>query len=437
MATITDRVFTVSTSGKWYATIWRWHFFAGLSVLPLLLLLSLTGSIYVFKPQIQNTLYGDLYTVTPAATEAISYQRQAAVVQASLPDYGIGAIVLPEQTGQSTQFNLRNRATGDSRTAFVNPYNGDYLGSLGPRQDIVQLARDIHGSLLLGNRGSMLVELGASWAILMIVSGLYLWWQRSRRDQRIHAFRPRIRQGGKVFLRDLHASIGVYLSLFILLFLLSGLPWTFFWGNYYLGSLQQVSGQERPWAAGFRFSYESEPAAGRETMDWDQAVAVVERHDFPGRITLTGPRNPSDTFHVRTFTGNTATENWLHFDQYSGRIVEQADFSDFPPIAKATSLGVDLHEGTLFGLPNQLACLLIALLLMVLTVTGALMWWQRRPRGALAAPPGRLPEQFGIAVPLTLLLLCLLLPLLAVSLIFILLLDRLLGPLLARRSATA
>jgi uncharacterized iron-regulated membrane protein len=42
------------SSGGLYPTIWRWHFYAGLFVLPFVLLLSLTGSVYLFKPQIDR-----------------------------------------------------------------------------------------------------------------------------------------------------------------------------------------------------------------------------------------------------------------------------------------------------------------------------------------------------------------------------------------------
>ncbi|MFN5823618.1 MAG: PepSY domain-containing protein, partial [Sphingomonadales bacterium] len=37
-----------------YRTIWRWHFYAGLFVLPLVMLLSVTGAAYLFKPQIER-----------------------------------------------------------------------------------------------------------------------------------------------------------------------------------------------------------------------------------------------------------------------------------------------------------------------------------------------------------------------------------------------
>lgn len=40
-----------------YQRIWRWHFYAGLFAAPFLILLSLTGIVYLFKPQLDNLLY--------------------------------------------------------------------------------------------------------------------------------------------------------------------------------------------------------------------------------------------------------------------------------------------------------------------------------------------------------------------------------------------
>jgi uncharacterized iron-regulated membrane protein len=39
-----------------YARVWRWHFFAGLFVAPFACLLALSGSVYLFKPQIESAL---------------------------------------------------------------------------------------------------------------------------------------------------------------------------------------------------------------------------------------------------------------------------------------------------------------------------------------------------------------------------------------------
>ena len=51
---------------SFYNLAWRWHFYAGLFVAPFMILLSLTGIIYLFKPQLDSLMYSDLLTVTPA-----------------------------------------------------------------------------------------------------------------------------------------------------------------------------------------------------------------------------------------------------------------------------------------------------------------------------------------------------------------------------------
>jgi uncharacterized iron-regulated membrane protein len=39
-----------------YRMIWRWHFYAGLFCIPFIILLSITGPIYLFKPQIEAAI---------------------------------------------------------------------------------------------------------------------------------------------------------------------------------------------------------------------------------------------------------------------------------------------------------------------------------------------------------------------------------------------
>ncbi|TCK02756.1 UNVERIFIED_ORG: PepSY-associated transmembrane protein [Anoxybacillus amylolyticus] len=46
-----------------YAAVWRWHFYAGIIFSPFLIILALSGAVYLFKPQIESALYGHLYEV--------------------------------------------------------------------------------------------------------------------------------------------------------------------------------------------------------------------------------------------------------------------------------------------------------------------------------------------------------------------------------------
>ena len=71
-----------ATGGLLYRLVWKWHFLASLYVLPFMLMLSLTGGIYLYKHQIEAWLYADAFNVTPAA-EPLSYEDQIAAVEAA------------------------------------------------------------------------------------------------------------------------------------------------------------------------------------------------------------------------------------------------------------------------------------------------------------------------------------------------------------------
>jgi uncharacterized iron-regulated membrane protein len=76
----------------------------------------------------------------------------------------------------------------------------------------------------------------------------------------------------------------------------------------------------------------------------------------------------------------------LHIDQYSGAMLANSGWEEFGAVPRAVELGIALHEGRLFGLPNQLLMLFAALTAILLPVTGLVMWWRRRPQGRLGAP---------------------------------------------------
>ena len=63
--------------------VWRWHFFAGLLVLPFLLWLAVTGALYLYKPEIERQVYADWIHVTPARA-TLPLETLAARVGASV-----------------------------------------------------------------------------------------------------------------------------------------------------------------------------------------------------------------------------------------------------------------------------------------------------------------------------------------------------------------
>ncbi len=84
---------------------------------------------------------------------------------------------------------------------------------------------------MIGTVGDRLVELAAGWGVMLVVSGVYLWWPRGKSSAGV--LWPRLNSRGRVLWRDLHAVTGFWGAALLLVMLLSGMTWTGFWGKQY------------------------------------------------------------------------------------------------------------------------------------------------------------------------------------------------------------
>jgi uncharacterized iron-regulated membrane protein len=96
----------------------------------------------------------------------------------------------------------------------------------------MQIVSRLHGELLAGAWGSYIVEIAACWTLVMILTGLYLWWPRGRKGL-AGVLYPRLSGGRRLFWRDLHAVTGIWVSLLALFVIATGLPWAKAWGSYF------------------------------------------------------------------------------------------------------------------------------------------------------------------------------------------------------------
>lgn len=396
-----------------YRTIWRWHFYAGLFVMPMVLVLSLTGALYLFKPQIERWEERAFQGLNVAGAVSPLTQRDAAL--AAFPGAGFHSYRLPEHDGDAALIHIALPGDKGMRDVFVSP-QGDVLGSIDPEWRTMQIAHDIHGQLLLGPRGSWLVELAASWAIVMIATGLYLWWPRGRGAAGV--LWPRLKQGRRVLWRDLHAVTGFWVSGLALVLLITGLPWAGVWGSSFKAVREQMGWVKgaQDWTIGGR-APEASDDAGEHALHAEhdhQAMATgaahhhmhgtpdrlgavvasanAERLPFP--VIVMPPGAPQafggkagSAWTVRSDTQDRPRRITIRYDAASGREIGRDSFADKHVIDRVVGYGIAWHEGALFGWVNQLIGLMTALALIALSITGFLQWWRRKPQGGLGAPP--------------------------------------------------
>jgi uncharacterized iron-regulated membrane protein len=454
---------THSPGNRFYRTVWRWHFYAGLFVIPFMLILAATGIIYLFKPQLDTAMYHNLMFVPPGAT-ALPYTEQVQSVQKAYPGATVTQIT-PNLAADRSSEVLITTANERNLMVFVNPHTGQVLGDRDEANNLQAIARKIHGELLIGKFGDYLVELAACWGLVLLISGLYLWLPRNKFSV-LGTLIPRLwSQNKRVFWRDLHAVPGFYGILLIGFLILTGLPWTSFWGETFANvygkfpaqmwdnvpkstvltrSLNQ-RGQVVPWAVeqlpmpqsttsghsshaghGDAASTPSQDGvAPVNPVDLNSVIALAQAKGAPSGFSVTLPEGETGVYTVSAFPGDPTQEVTMHIDQYSGKVLADVRWKDYGLVPKAVEMGTAIHMGKYFGLANQLLMLLAALIVMLLSTTGAVMWWQRRPQesGLIGAPA--MPSYVqNWRIPLAIVaVLGLLFPLVGLSLVFVLLLD--------------
>ena len=397
---------------KLYFAAWRWHFYAGLFVVPFLLMLALTGAFMMSYNYLGNEMG---YTSDVAVTgPALPPSQLATAALNSVPD---GAVVTYITPASETRPAFVEVAKGDAVLAIaVNPYTAEVIQSNDKAAAWRTWAEQVHGTLLIGTLGDRLIEAAASLTILLIATGLYMWWPRS--GGVMAALVPNLAAKGRAFWKELHKSVGFWISAVLVIFMLSGLAWAGIWGDMYVkpwggfpankwdnvplsdlthADLNHTALHEVPWA----LESTPLPASGSDAgtpavaqpVVLDTVVQWAAQNGFAGQYRVSLPASETGVYSIaidgRNGDGFTPSDDrFVHIDRYTGNILADVPYADYPLLGKAMAWGIGLHKGEAGPLNFWFNAVYLALVVF-LCVSGVVMWWMRRPVGAarLAAPP--------------------------------------------------
>jgi uncharacterized iron-regulated membrane protein len=395
---------------------WRVHFWAGLITAPIVLFAALTGLLYVFTPQIESRVHANVDHV-PVDASLAPLDAQLAAARAAMDGAAPRSIVPAFEAGDTTQVffaappsahaghvmageKSHDHGLPQGHIVYVDPYTAQVVGRLAEMERFKTWAKKLHSSALQGNGWRWVIELAASWMLVMVATGLYLWWPRPQVQggPGWRALVPRWGRGRTTW-RDLHASLGLLMSGVLLVVLVTGLTWSRHAGENFRAA-QEALGQTSPQPPK---NLRSGPWEGRSPLSL-QAVFETARANAPEvQMQLTPPKGPDGVWRVESFrTGQPQRRFALILDSGSGRVLFRSGWQDLPVVPKATAVGIPFHRGE-FGAWNQALLALAALVAIFSVVSGVVMWWRRRPARRVGVPSVSLRQVRTVPVYLWLL----------------------------------
>lgn len=258
----------------------------------------------------------------------------------------------------------------------------------------VEIVKDLHSLAITGPVGNALIEIVAGWAIVLVLTGFYLWWPRG--GNRALSLAGRV--GGRRFWRNFHASAGAVVGAVILFLAVTGMPWTVFWGARFHaivaanglgrpspphGSMADGHEEHLPWSLRGR----AMPEAGHGDIGPDAAVRAATARGLGAPWVLDLPAKPGAPYRLAPLIDRAQDARLIYVDPSDGGVLGDIRWSQFGVGAKSFEWGIYTHQGQEFGEPNRLVMLLGCIGVWLLALSAPVMWWKRRRGGALTAPP--------------------------------------------------
>ncbi|WP_420237547.1 PepSY-associated TM helix domain-containing protein [Telmatobacter bradus] len=351
------------------------HLWVGILAALYLTLMGLTGALLVFEDEFtQRSLP---LSTAPTSTSQLRPAQALAAAQSSAPHTRCTFLSFPAEDLPFYRVWLRN-SSGQQSVILVDAATGALHSGFHPW---IETVHDLHVYLLLGPRGLVVNGLGATCLLLLALTGMILWWPgRARLRQ---AVRVKFSASWRRINHDLHNAVGFWCILFL-----------FWWG---------ISGVYFVWPAPFARAVDAvfsvramrppavpadQPGPG---VSLDSIVAAARQAEPLGSISGVAPADkPGESTIVYVDTGRPGDFSHraiLYYGAATGRLLAVWHYGQNQTVGDWILWAMHpLHFGNLWGLGPKILWALAGLTLPLLSVTGLLMYWNRKLRSLLHRP---------------------------------------------------
>lgn len=372
------------------------HLYAGLISGIIVVLVCLSGTIYVYNTEIKEWADSERYFVEQAS-DRLSLDQLKANLESSIGGKATTVFVY-EGSDRSVQFTvLKEGEKGRGTTYFVNPYNGEVLADNSEQTAAEKFMRtqfSLHRWLLLdqveepilesmSNRdlGRLINGIATSLFLLGVLTGMVIWV-----PQKVKSWKQglKVKWSGnwKRVNHDLHNTLAFYSLIALFIMSATGLFWSFPW---YREAWQKTWDTYQP-PREERKGEELEKVTPGPALDFslDQALARANANlPYDGNVRLSIPQDDTQPISINKYrTGFFARSgaDQLVLNQADLEVMETNLFSDMSTRKQIGRSVKSLHTGEIFGTFTKFLWFVACLIATSLPITGTLIWWNKKKK---------------------------------------------------------
>ena len=361
----------------WY----RIHLWLGIGLGLYFVMLGLTGTLLVFGRELDEYLNPDLLTVTPGpARQPVS--AILASFERSHPGVPVTNLGFP--TEPNGVYTIRVGPTRPSQLrVYLDPYTAQVVGERNLARSLYGFLVSLHYTLYLGPPGRVLNGWGSLLLLMLLTSGVRLWWPGLRATSSVWKARFSVRRGAGAsrLLYDVHNAVGVYSLAFALVFTLTALEFAF--PNQVRPLLHALDGSRAEGVPGAVGNLHT-GGGGPRGPDLDRLVAIADRSAAGQLFGLELPQDSSGTVRVTKALdayAYTRARIEITMDSRTAQVQSVDDTREEPLGDALIRWCVPLHYGIWGGMPTKILYFVLGLLPAASLATG---FWKWRLRAARA-----------------------------------------------------
>lgn len=205
----------------WRRLVVQIHLWVGLALGLYIVVLSVSGSLSVLRPDVHR--WAVPRTVTVEGTKLTGDALQEAVRRA-YPDYEVTDVFERRRADVPTMVTLQRN--GEREDRLFDPYTGRDLGlTYPPITEAIEWVVDLHDNLLSGRTGRTVNGIGALLFLALAITGAVIWWPGTSRVG--HALLPGKPAKSARFARRLHNVFGIWILALILVWAITAVYFSF------------------------------------------------------------------------------------------------------------------------------------------------------------------------------------------------------------------